>query len=119
MNSNRLGRSGLVVSDICLGTMTFGSQTDEEEAFAVMDKAVEAGIDFFDAAEMYPVPPDAKYIGATEQIIGRWMKARGIATTSSSRRRWRAPVTAVQPRRCAAARPRSTGTTSCRPSRAA
>ena len=77
MKSNRLGRSGLVVSDICLGTMTFGSQTDEKEAFAVMDKAVEAGIDFFDAAEMYPVPPDAKYIGATEQIIGRWMKARG------------------------------------------
>lgn len=77
MNRKRLGRSGLVVSDICLGTMTFGSQADEAAAFEIMDKAVEAGIDFFDAAEMYPVPPDAKYIGATEEIIGRWMKARG------------------------------------------
>ena len=77
MNRKRLGRSGLVVSDICLGTMTFGNQADEATAFAIMDKAVEAGIDFLDAAEMYPVPPDAKYIGATEEIIGRWMKARG------------------------------------------
>lgn len=77
MKKNRLGRSGLVVSDICLGTMTFGNQADEETSFAIMDKAVEAGIDFLDAAEMYPVPPDAKYIGATEEIIGRWMKARG------------------------------------------
>jgi aryl-alcohol dehydrogenase-like predicted oxidoreductase len=77
MKKNRLGRSGLHVSDICLGTMTFGNQADEATAFAIMDKAVEAGIDFLDAAEMYPVPPDAKYVGATEEIIGRWMKARG------------------------------------------
>ncbi len=77
MNRKRLGRSGIVVSDICLGTMTFGNQADEATAFAIMDKAVEAGIDFLDAAEMYPVPPDAKYIGATEEIIGRWMQARG------------------------------------------
>ena len=77
MKKNRLGRSGLYVSDICLGTMTFGNQSDEEASFAIMDKAVEAGIDFLDAAEMYPVPPDAKYVGATEEIIGRWMKARG------------------------------------------
>ncbi|MEE4300057.1 MAG: aldo/keto reductase [Pseudomonadales bacterium] len=77
MKKNRLGRSGLVVSDICLGTMTFGNQADEETSFAIMDRAVDAGIDFLDAAEMYPVPPDAKYIGATEEIIGRWMKARG------------------------------------------
>ena len=77
MKKKRLGRSGLYVSDICLGTMTFGNQSDEEASFAIMDKAVEAGIDFLDAAEMYPVPPDAKYVGATEEIIGRWMKARG------------------------------------------
>jgi aryl-alcohol dehydrogenase-like predicted oxidoreductase len=77
MRKNRLGRSGIVVSDICMGTMTFGSSADEKTAFAIMDKAFEAGIDFFDTAEMYPVPPDAKWIGATEEIVGRWMKARG------------------------------------------
>lgn len=77
MRRNRLGRSGIVVSDICLGTMTFGSQTDEATAFAIMDRAFEAGVDFFDTAEMYPVPPDAKWVGATEEIVGRWMAARG------------------------------------------
>ena len=76
MRKNRLGRSGIVVSDICMGTMTFGSQTDEDKAFAIMDRAFEAGIDFFDTAEMYPVPPDAKWIGATEEIVGRWMASR-------------------------------------------
>jgi aryl-alcohol dehydrogenase-like predicted oxidoreductase len=78
MRKNRLGRSGIVVSDICLGTMTFGNQADEATAFAIMDRAWEAGIDFFDTAEMYPVPPDAKYIGATEEIVGRWMASRGV-----------------------------------------
>ena len=77
MHKNRLGRSGIVVSDICMGTMTFGSSADEPTSIAIMDKAFEAGIDFFDTAEMYPVPPDAKWIGATEAIVGRWMKARG------------------------------------------
>ena len=77
MQHNRLGRSSLSVSDICMGTMTFGNQADEETAFAIMDRAVEGGIDFFDTAEMYPVPPDAKYVGATEEIVGRWMQARG------------------------------------------
>jgi aryl-alcohol dehydrogenase-like predicted oxidoreductase len=77
MNRNRLGKSGLVVTDICLGTMTFGLQADEATSFAMMDRAVEAGIDFFDTAEMYPVPPSAKLFGVTEEIVGRWMKARG------------------------------------------
>lgn len=77
MNRNRLGRSGLVVTDICLGTMTFGLQADEATSFAIMDRAVEAGIDFFDTAEMYPVPPSAKLFGVTEEIVGRWLKARG------------------------------------------
>ena len=67
----------MVVTDICLGTMTFGLQADEATSFAIMDRAVEAGIDFFDTAEMYPVPPSAKLFGVTEQIVGRWMKARG------------------------------------------
>ena len=74
MEKRRLGRSGLVVSDICLGTMTFGSTCDEAEAFRIMDRAMEAGIDFFDTAEMYPVPPDEKYVYATEEIVGRWLE---------------------------------------------
>jgi aryl-alcohol dehydrogenase-like predicted oxidoreductase len=69
MNSNRLGKSGIVVSDICMGTMTFGNQADEKTAFRIMDMAYDAGVDFYDTAEMYPVPPDAKYVGATEVIV--------------------------------------------------
>lgn len=57
MNRNRLGTSGIVVSDLCLGTMTFGSTCDEATAHKIMDRAFEAGIDFFDTAELYPVPP--------------------------------------------------------------
>jgi aryl-alcohol dehydrogenase-like predicted oxidoreductase len=77
MNRRRLGRSGLVVTDICLGTMTFGLQADEATSFAIMDRAVEAGIDFFDTAEMYPVPPSARLFGVTEEIVGRWLVSRG------------------------------------------
>lgn len=77
MNRKRLGQSPLVVTDICLGTMTFGLQADEKTSFAIMDRAVEAGIDFFDTAEIYPVPPAAETYGITEEIIGRWLKARG------------------------------------------
>ncbi|MFT5710139.1 MAG: aryl-alcohol dehydrogenase-like predicted oxidoreductase [Halioglobus sp.] len=80
MNKNRLGRSGIIVSDICMGTMTFGNQADEKTAFRIMDMAYEAGIDFYDTAEMYPVPPDAKYVGRTEDIVGRWMKTKSRDT---------------------------------------
>lgn len=66
----------MVVTDICLGTMTFGLQADEKTSFAIMDRAVEAGIDFFDTAEMYPVPPSAEKFGVTEQIVGKWLKGR-------------------------------------------
>jgi aryl-alcohol dehydrogenase-like predicted oxidoreductase len=76
MNKNRLGKSAIVVSDICMGTMTFGNQADEKASFRIMDMAYEAGIDFYDTAEMYPVPPDVKYAGATEEIVGRWMKTK-------------------------------------------
>lgn len=76
MNRNRLGKSSIVVSDICMGTMTFGNQADEKTAFRIMDMAYEAGVDFYDTAEMYPVPPDKKYVGATEEIVGRWMKTK-------------------------------------------
>jgi aryl-alcohol dehydrogenase-like predicted oxidoreductase len=76
MKKRRLGKSSLVVSDICMGTMTFGSQADEKESFRMMDMAFDAGIDFYDTAEMYPVPPDKKYQGVTEEIVGRWMKTK-------------------------------------------
>lgn len=76
MERRRLGRSGIVVTDICMGTMTFGLQADEALSFAIMDRAYEAGIDFFDAAEVYPVPPSAERFGVTEQIVGRWMKTK-------------------------------------------
>jgi len=76
MEYRRLGKSGIVVSDICMGTMTFGSQADEKTSFEILDKAFDAGIDFYDTAEMYPVPPDTKYAGLTEEILGRWMKTK-------------------------------------------
>ena len=76
MERRRLGRSGIVVTDICMGTMTFGLQADENTSFAIMDRAYEAGIDFFDTAEIYPVPPSAELAGDTEAIVGRWLKTK-------------------------------------------
>ena len=76
MQQNRLGRSSIVVSDICMGTMTFGAQADEQTSFRIMDMAFDAGVDFYDTAEAYPVPPDAKYVGDTEEIVGRWLKTK-------------------------------------------
>lgn len=74
MKQRRLGGSGIVVSEICLGTMTFGTQANKEESFAILDAAVEAGIDFIDTAEAYPVPPSAELAGDTEKMIGEWLK---------------------------------------------
>ncbi len=71
-----LGQSPLRASPICLGTMTFGEQVAEADAHRILDRAVERGIDFLDAAEMYPVPARAETCGATETIIGRWLAAR-------------------------------------------
>ncbi|MGM0534179.1 MAG: aldo/keto reductase [Campylobacterota bacterium] len=78
MQHRYIGKTGLRVTDICLGTMTFGTQSSKEEAFAIMDKAWEAGINFFDTAEIYPVPPKAEYAGLTEEWIGQWLKERSI-----------------------------------------
>lgn len=78
MRMNELGRTGIQVSSYCLGTMTYGTQTDEEGAFAQLDRALEAGINFLDTAEMYPVNPiKAETVGNTEKIIGRWIAATG------------------------------------------
>lgn len=77
MDSVRLGRSGLKVSRLCLGTMVFGSQVDEAGAHAVMDRAADLGIDFIDVADVYPVPPSPDTWGRTEEIVGRWLQRRG------------------------------------------
>ena len=76
MKSIQLGRSDLHVTPICLGTMTFGEQVDEPTAHAIMDRAVERGINFLDTAEMYAVPPRAETYNATEKIMGNWLAAR-------------------------------------------
>lgn len=73
-----LGKTGIKVSKIALGTMTWGEQNTEAEAHAQMDYALDRDINFFDAAEMYPVPPRAETQGLTEAYIGSWFKARGL-----------------------------------------
>ncbi|WP_415249205.1 aldo/keto reductase [Sulfurimonas sp.] len=74
MNYRYIGRTGLRVTPICLGTMNFGSSCEEKESFKIMDKAYDRGINFFDTAELYPVPPKTSWAGETESIIGRWLK---------------------------------------------
>lgn len=76
MQYRPLGRTGLEVSALCLGTMTYGEQNSEAEGHAQLDYAFERGIDFVDAAELYPIPPKAQTQGRTEEILGTWMKAR-------------------------------------------
>lgn len=76
MQYRYIGKTGLRVSPICLGTMTFGTQADKKEAFAIMDKAYERGINFFDTAELYPVPPSGELFGLTEEIVGEWMQTK-------------------------------------------
>lgn len=76
MEYRELGRTGLKVSSLCLGTMTWGEQNTRDEGFAQMDLAVGRGINFFDTAEMYAVPPTEKTYGTTETIIGEWFRAR-------------------------------------------
>ncbi len=78
MKYNKLGSSDIEVSDICLGTMTWGTQNTEAEGHAQMDYALEQGVNFFDVAEMYPANPiSAETQGRTEEIIGTWFKASG------------------------------------------
>jgi aryl-alcohol dehydrogenase-like predicted oxidoreductase len=72
----RLGTSDLLVPPICLGTMTFGEQVSPTDSHAILDHSVERGVNFFDTAEMYPVPPSAATFGQTEAIIGDWLAAR-------------------------------------------
>ena len=74
MEHVRFGRTGLRVSRLCLGTMTFGYQCDDETSFAIMDAAYDAGITFFDTADVYPLGGPPETIGRTEEVIGEWMR---------------------------------------------
>ena len=76
MKFRKLGTTNVDVSVICLGTMTWGEQNTQKKAFEQMDYASEMGVNFFDTAELYPVPPGAKTYGRTEQMIGNWFKER-------------------------------------------
>lgn len=76
MEYRYIGSSGLRVSPICMGTMSFGTWSDKSEAFRILDTAFERGINFFDTAEVYPVPPTAELAGLTEEIFGQWIKTR-------------------------------------------
>ena len=77
MEYRLLGDTDIDVSVICLGTMTWGEQNTQDEAFAQMDYAVEQGVNFFDTAELYSIPPRAETYGSTETIIGNWFKQTG------------------------------------------
>ncbi len=76
MESCRLGRTGLKVSRLCLGTMTFGLQSDERTSFAILDAAAAAGVTFLDTADVYPVGGTFETVGRTEEIVGRWLHGR-------------------------------------------
>ena len=77
MQYRTLGRTGVKVSSLCLGTMTWGQQNTEAEAHDQLDYALSQGINFIDTAELYSIPPKAETQGSTEKIIGNWLKARG------------------------------------------
>ncbi|QBD77927.1 aldo/keto reductase [Ktedonosporobacter rubrisoli] len=76
MKIKQLGHTGLKVSEICLGTMTFGNQADKATSFAIMDVADQAGITFFDTADVYPLGGSPDRVGATEEIVGSWLRER-------------------------------------------
>ncbi len=90
-----LGRTDIRVSAICLGTMTWGQQNTEAEGHAQMDYALDQGINFFDTAEMYAIPPRAETQGSTERIIGTWLAARRCRdkiVRMAARRGWTARI---------------------------
>ncbi|HMC48182.1 MAG TPA: aldo/keto reductase, partial [Caballeronia sp.] len=74
MQYRKFGRTGLNVSRLCLGTMTFGLQTEEDVSRSIMDRAAEAGVNFIDTADVYPLGGTEEVAGRTEEIVGRWLK---------------------------------------------
>ena len=94
MKQVQLGQSKLQVSPICLGTMTFGEQVNEASAHSILDRAMERGINFMDASEMYSVPARAETFGATETILGNW-----FAKHPSARKQWHIATKVAGPAR--------------------
>ena len=82
MKQNRIPNTDIKVSKICLGTMTFGNQNTEADGHEQMDYAIDNGVNFFDTAELYPVPANAKTQGETDRIIGSWFKKLEIGIKS-------------------------------------
>src|SRR4051794_39196412 len=76
MQHVRLGRTGLQVSRICLGTMTFGLQVDEDRSHTILDHAAELGVTFLDTADVYPLDGDLTTAGRTEEIVGTWLRGK-------------------------------------------
>ncbi|WAH36100.1 aldo/keto reductase [Alicyclobacillus dauci] len=74
MEIRSLGQTGLKVTNLCLGTMTFGNQADKKTSFAILDKALDAGVNFIDTADVYPLGQSYDVAGATEAIIGEWIR---------------------------------------------
>ena len=74
MNYRKLGNTDINVSTICLGTMTWGEQNTQEEGFEQMDYALDQGVNFWDTAEIYSIPPREETFGSTEKIIGNWFQ---------------------------------------------
>ena len=74
MNYKKLGNTDLDVSTICLGTMTWGEQNTQDEGFEQMDYALDQGVNFWDTAELYAIPPKKKTYGKTEEVIGNWFE---------------------------------------------
>jgi aryl-alcohol dehydrogenase-like predicted oxidoreductase len=72
----RLGRTGLKVTEVCLGTMSFGYQCDQQTSFAIMGTAADAGVNFIDTADVYPVPVSQETVGRTEEIVGKWLQGK-------------------------------------------
>ena len=84
MKQRRMGRTGLKVSEICLGTMTFAGQSDEPTSMRILDRAFERGVTFIDTADAYPIPPEPETAGRTEEVIGRWLARRRAAPSDCS-----------------------------------
>ncbi|KAE8756319.1 aldo/keto reductase [Paraburkholderia madseniana] len=76
MQYRKFGRTGLTVSHLCLGTMTFGLQTEEDVSRRILDTAADAGVNFIDTADVYPLGADESIAGRTEEVVGRWLKGK-------------------------------------------
>ena len=102
MQHIKFGRTGLRVSRLCLGTMTFGLQCNEHEGHAIMDAAGEGGIDFLDTADVYPLGGDRTTVGRTEEIVGDLAEGQAARLCAGHQVRRRRPAASPGTRGCAA-----------------